>query len=94
MAATAIDGPMSVICFKFCNKITVPSMVPNIPINIETSPITFRQRATELASEMGTSFAPPRVYVQQRPYERQEVADIPKKMATGKIINKDGRSRK
>jgi len=94
MAATAIDGPMSVICFKFCNKITVPSMVPKIPINIETSPITFRQRATELASEMGTNFAPPRVYVQQRPYERQEVADIPKKMATGKIINRDGRSRK
>ena len=69
-------------------------MVPKIPINIETSPITFKQRATELASDMETSFAPPRVYVQQRPYERQEVADIPKKMATGKIINNDGRSRK
>ena len=69
-------------------------MVPKIPINSETSPITFKQRATELASEIETSFALPRVYVQHRPYERQEVADTPKKMVTGKIINNDGRSRK
>ena len=92
MAAIAKYGPMSVIFCRFCSKSTAPSMVPKIPINRETSPITFKQRTTELASEIETSFAPPRVYVQHRPYERQEVADTPKKIATGKIINNDGRS--
>ena len=65
-----------------------------MPIIRETSPITFKQRATELAPEIVTCFALPREYVQHLPKLRQEVAEIPNKTATGKTISKEGRSKK
>tara|TARA_B100000945_G_C20221212_1_gene520685 strand:+ start:464 stop:811 length:348 start_codon:yes stop_codon:yes gene_type:complete len=76
-----------------CKKIIAPINVPIIPIIIETSPITFRHLATEFAPDIVTCFAPPREYVQHLPKLRQEVAEIPNKIATGKTNIKEGRSK-
>ena len=70
-----------------------PMNVPIMPIIRETSPITFRHRATELAPDIVTCFALPREYVQLLPKLRHEVAEIPNKMDTGKTIRREGRSK-
>ena len=91
---TAYDKgcPMLSMECIFCNTNIAPINVPIMPIIRETSPITFRHRATELAPEIVTCFAPPREYVQHLPKLRHEVDEIPNKTATGNTSRKEGKS--